>query len=115
MTRQLESQNASLDWKCERLRDYIRKLTIKCEEWGEYADKQSKVIQKAKNRRQHVEQEEQASYFTAAEDTPRALQLPRQERSQWSVERRMLDRVANLAEEEDLDALASELRHFGLK
>jgi len=115
MTRELESQNASLDRKCERLRDYIRKLTNKCEEWAEYAEKQSKVLGKVKDR-QHAsgEQEAKASYLTASE-TPRPLQQQSQDRSEWSVERRMLDRVANLVGEEHLDALASELRHFGFK
>lgn len=114
MTRELESQNSSLDRKCERLRDFVRKLTIKCEEWAEYADKQSKRIKEVKDRHGQTEQ----GSHSAVESTPRPLpssQGDEVDHSQWSVERRMLDRVANLAGEEDLDALASELRNFGLK
>ena len=113
VTHELESQNVSLERKCERLRDYIRKLTAKCEEWTEYADKQSKRIQQAKSRqREHV----QASN-AGVENTPRPLASSDKvdEKSVEAVERRMLDRVATLAGEEDLDALASELQHFGLK
>lgn len=120
MTRELEMQNASLDKKCQRLRDYIRKLTIKCEEWANYADAQSRMMDKVKeNRRQSNGTETHASYSggTGNARTPRAVQADSTglaDTSHWSAERRMLDRVANLAQEEDLDALASELRNFGL-
>lgn len=43
-TRQLQSKNASLDQKCERLRDYIRRLTSKCEEWATCYEEQSKLL-----------------------------------------------------------------------
>lgn len=101
VARDLESQNLSLDRKCQRLRDYIRKLTMKCEEWAEYSEKQSEAIKKAKDR-------QQAGIETGAHtlscsktvaETPHgaAAQESSQDRSRWSVERRMLDRVANLA------------------
>lgn len=110
--RELESQNVSLERKCERLRDYIRKLTFKCEEWAEYADKQSQRIQQAKSRQRENVQASNAR----VENTPRpTASSDKVDESKWSVERRMLDRVANLAGEEDLDALASELQRFGLK
>lgn len=116
VTRQLESQNASLDRKCNGLRDYIRKLTLKCEEWAEYAEKQSLVIQKV----QRVQQEERRPYVSSTTQadtaTPRTV-VPEatSQEHEWSVERRMLDRVANLAGEEDLNVLAAELLQFGLK
>lgn len=125
VARELESENTSLDRKCERLREYIRKLTHKCEEWADYADAQSKLIDKAKRNRRQVESVDSHSspfFTTPANGAPRVLDenhSPRARYDQssqcWSAERRMLDRVANLAGEDDLDALASELRQFGLK
>jgi hemerythrin-like domain-containing protein len=107
----LESQNVSLERKCERLRDYIRKLTAKCDEWKEYADKQSKQIQKVKCR----QQEHVASSNSGVENTARSLASNDEvDEKSSSAERRMLDRVATLAGEEELDALALELQHFGL-
>ena len=115
VTRQLESKNASLDRKCERLRDYIRKLTNKCEEWANYADSQNQVLQKIKKNGQRHANVEQSQPVHLANDTPCASQQNQVERSQWSVERKMIDRVINLVGEDDLDELASELRNFGLK
>lgn len=107
----LESQKVSLECKCERLRDYIRKLTAKCDEWKEYADKQSKQIQKVKCR----QEEHVASSNSGVENTARSLASNDEvDEKSSSAERRMLDRVATLAGEEDLDALALELQHFGL-
>ena len=37
-------RNESLERKCTRLRDYIAKLTKKCEEWSESCRKQSKEL-----------------------------------------------------------------------
>lgn len=50
-TRQLQSKNATLERKCERLRDYIRRLTSKCEEWAVSYEEQSTLLKRLHNER----------------------------------------------------------------
>jgi chromosome segregation ATPase len=42
----LRSKSEALETKCTRLREYIRKLTSKCEEWEASYDRQSMVLEK---------------------------------------------------------------------
>lgn len=46
----LLSKSGSLETKCSRLREYIRKLTSKCEEWEASYDRQSMVLDKLHSR-----------------------------------------------------------------
>ena len=41
----LQTQNEALARKCTRLKEYIQKLTLKCDEWASSYDKQARVIQ----------------------------------------------------------------------
>lgn len=42
----LEARNSSLEQRCAKLREYIRQLTTKCEEWSESYEAQSKLLKK---------------------------------------------------------------------
>lgn len=53
-TRHLQSKNATLDRKCERLRDYILRLTSKCEEWAVSYEEQSKLLIRVHNERRRL-------------------------------------------------------------
>jgi predicted RNase H-like nuclease (RuvC/YqgF family) len=57
-TRQLQSKNASLDRKCERLRDYIRRLTSKCEEWATCYEEQSQLLTRVDGERRQSKQQD---------------------------------------------------------
>jgi septal ring factor EnvC (AmiA/AmiB activator) len=46
----LRSKSEGLETKCTRLREYIRKLTSKCEEWEASYDRQSMVLDKLHTR-----------------------------------------------------------------
>ena len=61
----LINTNDSLEKKCAKLRDYIRKLTLKCEEWEASYQRQSKAIEKlqANNLRIRQKATEMASRY----------------------------------------------------
>jgi peptidoglycan hydrolase CwlO-like protein len=49
---ELERENEVLERKCSRLREYIKKLTAKCEEWAESYDKQARILQRVQGQQQ---------------------------------------------------------------
>ena len=53
---ELQTENNTLTTKCNRLRDYIRKLTGKCDEWEEFHEKQANVLQKLKQANERTQQ-----------------------------------------------------------
>ena len=60
---QLRSLVDSLETKCSRLRDYIKKLTKKCEEWEVSYDQQSRTIEKLQGK--NLKMREKASEFAS--------------------------------------------------
>ena len=47
-TEELRHNNDTLTTKCNRLRDYIRKLTEKCDEWEAFHRREAKVLRRLK-------------------------------------------------------------------
>ena len=47
------TKNASLERKNMKLRDYIHKLTTKCEEWSVSYEKQARLLENVQNDRWH--------------------------------------------------------------
>ena len=53
---QMASRNESLHSKCKRLRDYVRKMATKCDQWEEFHYKQADVLEKLKRANERTRQ-----------------------------------------------------------
>jgi len=107
----LKSTIQSLENKTARLRDYIRKLTTKCEEWEVSYDKQSLAVEKLQEKNARIR--EKASEFACryrklAGDVQRRKRMHSEDRARWSHERSNLNEV-HIALEHELELIAREL------
>jgi len=101
----------SYENKNVRLRDYIRKLTAKCEEWEASYERQSKaidILQQKKARMKEKACEIADRYKTLVTDVNRRKKLHQDDRSKWNNERSNLNSV-HAALERELEQIAKEL------
>lgn len=96
--------------KCSRLRDYIQKLTKKCEEWEKSYDQQLQCIEKL--RRKNVKVLDKASeiakkYHKLKEDFRKKQRCNSGDRKKWNHERSNIQAV-HMQLEEELDLIAKE-------
>lgn len=97
--------------KCSRLREYIQKLTKKCEEWEKSYDHQLQCIEKL--RRKNVKVLDKASeiarkYHKLKADVQRKQTSHNSNRKKWNHERSNIQSV-HMQLEEELDLIAKEL------
>ena len=105
------AKNHTLQRKCSRLRDYVRKLTSKCDEWETSFEQQSRVLEALQT--QHSSDRERASslaerYNKLASEVQRRSKMQSEERAKWGAERSSIKLVHTQLEEE-LDDIAKEL------
>jgi hypothetical protein len=101
----------SLEKKVSVLRDYVRKLTTKCEEWEKSYDRQSVAIDKLQQKNAKIR--EKASlmadkYRKLVADIQRRKRIHKDDRAKWSHERSSLSHV-HLQLEQELEQIAKEL------
>mmetsp|Transcript_11576 Transcript_11576/g.27855 ORF Transcript_11576/g.27855 Transcript_11576/m.27855 type:complete len:1350 (-) Transcript_11576:116-4165(-) len=97
--------------KCARLREYIQKLTKKCEEWEKSYDQQFQCIEKL--RRKNIKVLDKGSeiakkYHKLKADVQRKRICHNSDREKWSNERSNIQAV-HVQLEEELDLIAKEL------
>lgn len=101
----------ALEKKCARLRDYIRKLTIKCEEWEESYNRQARTVQKLQEKNARVR--DKASdiairYRKLAGDANHRTRKHYEDRIKWTQERSNL-RELHITLEHELEQITKEL------
>lgn len=109
--KQLRSVVNSLETKCSRLRDYIKKLTKKCEEWEVSYDQQVSTIEKlqAKNLKIREKASEVAGrYHRLKEDVQKRKKSHKDDKIKWTHERSTIHEVHARLEEE-LELITKEL------
>ncbi|CAJ1946989.1 unnamed protein product [Cylindrotheca closterium] len=97
--------------KCKRLREYIQKLTKKCEEWEKSYDQQFKCIEKLRRKNTKVldkGSEIAKKYHKLKADAQRKRTSHHSDREKWSSERSNIQAV-HIQLEEELDLIAKEL------
>jgi chromosome segregation ATPase len=97
--------------KNSRLREYIRKLTTKCEEWETSYDRQSRVIDRLQEKKARVKEKAYdiaGRYRALVADINRRKRLHQHDREKWSHERSHLNSV-HAALEQELEQIAKEL------
>lgn len=107
----LEEKLSASESKCTRLREYIHKLTKKCEEWEKSYDKQSRCIDKLRQR--NVKVLDKASdiakkYRKLKTDVQRKQKCHTNDREKWTREQSNIQAV-HMQLEEELDLIAKEL------
>lgn len=101
----------SCEKKNSRLREYIRKLTTKCEEWETSYDRQSRAIDRLQEKNSRIKEKacEIASRYRAlVADVNRRKKMHQHDRDKWSHERSNLNSV-HAALERELEQIAEEL------
>ena len=101
----------SLEKKTARLREYVRKLTTKCEEWEESYEKQSESLERlqAKNTAIRCKASQiTEKYKRLADHVQRRKRMHKEDRAKWSSERYNLNHV-HLQLEQELEQIAKEL------
>jgi chromosome segregation ATPase len=95
-----------LELKCSRLRDYIRKVTGKCDQWEDFYDRQAEVVEglKRANERTRQKTAELARRYQERD------QIHDKERAVWTAQKCNLDFIHSQLEEE-LHGIANELAH----
>ena len=106
-----EEQLVASESKCTRLRDYIQKLTKKCEEWEKSYDQQLQCIERL--RRKNIKVLDRASelarkYQKLKADVQRKKQSNNSERKKWNHDRSNIQAI-HMQLEEELDLIANEL------
>jgi chromosome segregation ATPase len=101
----------TLDKKCARLRDYIRKLTTKCEEWEDSYDRQARAVEKLQEKNAQIR--DRASdiairYRKLAGDAKHRTKKHNEDLMKWTRERSNLREVHTTLEQE-LEQIAKEL------
>lgn len=101
----------SCEMKNSRLREYIRKLTTKCEEWETSYDRQSRAIDRLQEKKARIKEKAcdiAGRYRTLVADINRRKKLHQHDREKWSNERSNLNSV-HAALEQELEQIAKEL------
>jgi chromosome segregation ATPase len=101
----------SCEMKNSRLREYIRKLTTKCEEWETSYDRQSRAIDRLQEKKARMKEKAcdiAGRYRTLLADINRRKKLHQHDREKWSNERSNLNSV-HAALEQELEQIAKEL------
>jgi predicted nucleic acid-binding Zn-ribbon protein len=101
------SRNAtiqSLEQKCCRLREYIKKLTGKCSEWESSYDRQTKAIERLQDKNRRIA----TRYKELLEQKREQRRAHQQYRAKWSEERSNLHTV-HINLERELEEIAREL------
>jgi chromosome segregation ATPase len=101
----------SLEKKCARLRDYIRKLTTKCEEWEQSYDRQARTVEKLQEKNARIR--DKASdianrYRKLAGDAKHSAKKHHENRIKWTEERSNL-REVHMTLEQELELITKEL------
>ena len=112
----LRSKSDMLETKCSRLRDYVRKLTTKCEEWELSYEKQSKLLEKmqARNGKTRQKASELASrYRKLTGDLQHKSKIHYEDRAKWTAEKTSLQQVHEQLEQE-LEVIAKELSNIDI-
>ncbi|KAG7353969.1 hypothetical protein IV203_003325 [Nitzschia inconspicua] len=107
----LNSIVESLEKKTSILRDYVRKLTVKCEEWEESYDKQSVAMEKLQLKNSKIREKAHLiaeKYKKLAGDVQQRKRMHQEDRTKWSSERSNLNHV-HLQLEQELEQIAREL------
>lgn len=107
----LQSQVELLEKKNSRLREYVKKLTLKCEEWESTYETQADAVEKlqAKNARLRAKSATiAAKYKSLASQVKSRDQTQVGEAERWDVERNDLQRVHEQLEKE-LELITREL------
>jgi chromosome segregation ATPase len=97
--------------KCKRLREYIQKLTKKCEEWEKSYEQQFQCIEKLRRKNTKVldkGSEIAKKYHKLKADVQRKRISHNSDREKWSDERSNIQAV-HIQLEEELDLIAKEL------
>lgn len=100
-----------LENKCTRLRDYIRKLTTKCEEWEQSYDRQARTVEKLQEKNARIR--DKASdianrYRKLAGDAKHSTKKHHEDRMKWTDERSNL-REVHMTLEQELELITKEL------
>jgi chromosome segregation ATPase len=101
----------SLEKKTTRLREYVRKLTTKCEEWEESYEKQTLAIEKLQEKNSRMREKAlqiAEKYKRLAENVQRRKRMHKEDRAKWSSERTNLNHV-HVQLEQELEQIAKEL------
>jgi chromosome segregation ATPase len=107
----LKSTFVSMETKCSRLREYIKKLTKKCEEWEVSYEKQARCIEElqVKNLKIREKASEFGSRYKKLKgEIQQKKKSHRDDREKWTCERSTLHEVHAQLEEE-LELIAKEL------
>ena len=102
--RSLKVANQSLQQKCARLREYIKKLTNKCSEWESSYDRQAKAIERLQDKNRRVV----ARYKELVDQKREQKRVHQHHRAKWSEERSNLHTV-HMQLEDELNEIAREL------
>jgi len=110
----LTTKNEALDRKCIRLREYIKKLTLKCEEWAESYQSQSASTEEA--RRDHQEALHKISDLSRQVDAFESENIRCRETSErdekaWEAERRRLE-INTRHLEDELEGMRSVMQNL---
>ncbi|VEU40446.1 unnamed protein product [Pseudo-nitzschia multistriata] len=101
----------SCEKKNARLREYIRKLTNKCEEWEGSYDRQSRAIERLQEKNTRIKEKAcdiAGRYRALVADVNRRKKMHKHDREKWSNERSNLTNV-HAALEQELEQIAKEL------
>eukprot|EP00536_Pseudo-nitzschia_multiseries_P010131 jgi/Psemu1/307055/fgenesh1_kg.300_\ len=101
----------SCEKKNTRLREYIRKLTSKCEEWEASYDRQSRAIDRLQEKKARIKEKAcdiAGRYRALVADVNRRKKMHQNDREKWSHERSNLNSV-HAALEQELEQIAKEL------
>lgn len=107
----LKATVGSLETKCSRLREYIKKLTKKCEEWELSYEEQAHAIVElqAKNLKARENASKLANRYRKLKgEIQRKKKSHRDDRAKWICERSTLNEV-HVQLEEELELIAKEL------
>ncbi len=101
----------TLEEKCARLREYVRKLTTKCEEWEESYDRQSRTVEKLQEKNSRIR--DKASdlamrYRKLAGEAKHWTKKHHEDRIKWTEERSNL-REVHMTLEQELEQITREL------
>jgi len=101
----------SCEKKNIKLREYIRKLTNKCEEWEASYDRQSRAIDRLQEKNSRIKDKAcdiAGRYRALVADVNRRKKMHLHDREKWSHERSNLNNV-HVALEQELEQIAKEL------
>jgi len=101
----------SCEKKNTRLREYIRKLTNKCEEWEASYDRQSRAIDRLQEKKTRIKEKAcdiANRYRALVADVNRRKKMHQNDREKWSHQRSNLNSV-HAALEQELEQIANEL------